>query len=144
MSIKIFYDDTGFRVKDSGKLKKIVSNILGEKGFITGDINVIISSDDEIRAINKEFLNHDYYTDVITFPYHNGQTISGEIYISHDTVRINSRDYKAAIQNEMKRVIIHGFLHLTGLNDSTDDERAFMTREEDRWLAKLGERKDEI
>lgn len=144
MSIKIFYDKKGFRVRDSKKLKKIVTEIIREKGFSTGDINIIISSDNEIRAINKEFLKHDYYTDVITFPYYNGHTVNGEIYISGDTVKINSRDYKAGFQNEMKRVIIHGSLHLTGLNDSTDDERAFMKGEEDRWLSKLGEYGDEI
>lgn len=139
MSIKIFYDDTSYRYKGWKKLKELLSAVLEEAGKVPGELNVIITSDEKLKAINVKFLEHDYYTDVITFNYNSGNIVNGEIYISADTVRINSQNYNVSFNNETTRVIVHGVLHLLGHDDKTDDERASMRRQEDKWLKKLEE-----
>ncbi len=90
--------------------------------------------DKELKNINNEFLEHDYFTDVITFNYNKGDIVNGEIYVSKDTVTANASDYKVSVQDELKRVIIHGVLHLTGLDDKTEEDREEMHKSENRWL----------
>lgn len=139
MSIKIFYDETGYRYKGWLKLRGILSEILKNGNFVPGEISVIITTDDNLRRINIEFLEHDYYTDVITFNYNSGDVVNGEIYISIDTVRENSVNYDVSLHNELSRVMIHGVLHLTGMDDKTEEQRSSMRKEEDHWLSRLGE-----
>lgn len=139
MSIKIFYDDISYRYKGWLKLKKILEEIIRSAGKLPGDLGIIITSDDNLIGINREFLEHDYYTDVITFDYNSGDDVNGEVYISLDMVKVNSIRYNVRLHNELTRVMIHGILHLTGLDDKTDEERAVMRNEENRWLEKLGE-----
>lgn len=139
MSIKIFYDNTSYKYKGWKKLKELLIHVLDEAGKKPGDLNIIITSDASLRAINVQFLEHDYYTDVITFNYNSADIVNGEIYISADTVRINSQNYNVSFNNEMTRVIIHGVLHLLGNDDKTDDERASMRSLEDKWLKMLEE-----
>jgi probable rRNA maturation factor len=137
LSIRIFYNDEGVRLKGWRKIVKVVRGIVEERNKIAGDISFIITDDSEIRDINKEFLSHDYNTDVITFNYNKGDVISGEIYISHETVSLNAYDFGVTFQEELRRVIIHGVLHLMGLDDSDEQQREAMHKEEDRWLMKL-------
>jgi probable rRNA maturation factor len=112
----------------------VIESIIFEAKMIPGDISFIITGDTEIRNINREFLDHDYFTDVITFNYNKGNIVGGEIYISKDTVVSNAKEYKVNMQDELKRVIIHGVLHLTDLDDKTEGEREIMRKSEDRWL----------
>lgn len=106
-------------------------------GRIVGDITYIFCDDDEILKVNREFLQHDYYTDIITFDYTRGKLISGDIFISLDTVRSNAELVGADYAVELNRVIIHGILHLCGINDKGPGEREIMERNENEALALL-------
>jgi rRNA maturation RNase YbeY len=101
------------------------------------DVSYIFCSDEKILEVNKEYLEHDYYTDIITFDYSEGDTISGDIFISIDTVKSNSLQFNTPYLEEIHRVIIHGILHLCGINDKTPEERAYMTECENKALEKL-------
>jgi len=99
-----------------------------------GDISFIFVDDEEILRVNREFIGHDYYTDHIGFDYSQGTTISGDIYIGVDTVRTNSEKIGCDYMDELHRVIIHGVLHLCGIDDKGPGERAIMEAEEDKAL----------
>jgi rRNA maturation RNase YbeY len=134
LSFGFFYDGVKYRIRNSGVLKQVLEKIVLSSGSGTGNINIILTTDESLRRINRDFLNHDYYTDVISFEYSDTNTIAGEIYISVDTVRINAAEYGKTFRNELLRVVIHGLLHLTGLDDKTEKEREVMRSREDYWL----------
>lgn len=100
-----------------------------------GDISYIFCSDAKILDVNKQYLNHDYYTDVITFDYSENNTISGDIFISLDTVKTNAEKFATDPDEELKRVIIHGVLHLCGLKDKSEEDSKNMTQSENQALA---------
>jgi rRNA maturation RNase YbeY len=106
-------------------------------GKKTGDIAYIFCSDERILEINKQYLQHDYYTDIITFDYSEDNIISGDIFISIDTVKSNSLDFGSDFETELLRVIIHGILHLCGQDDKSPELRMEMTRKENEALAKF-------
>lgn len=141
MSIRLFYDYPGFRYKGWRKLENILKRIIAGNGKVPGSLNLIISDDEKVREINRSFLEHDYYTDVITFNYNSGNLTEGEIYISLDTVRENSRNYNISLEMELNRVIIHGVLHLSGFDDKSEEEKLKMRAAEDKWLERLASEK---
>ncbi|MBO7119134.1 MAG: rRNA maturation RNase YbeY [Bacteroidaceae bacterium] len=104
---------------------------------VVGDVNYIFVDDETMLDINRRHLGHDYYTDHIGFDYSNGDSLSGDIYISIDTVRTNAELYNVSPEEELRRIIIHGLLHLCGLRDKTDEERQLMQQAEDRALTHL-------
>ena len=112
-----------------------IGEVAKHYGLKAGDINYIFVDDDRILEVNKEFLGHDYYTDIITFDYTEGHTINGDIYISLDTVRTNAQQVGATYDEELHRVIIHGVLHLCGINDKGPGEREIMEKAEDHALS---------
>lgn len=113
--------------------------IAGSYNKKAGDIAFIFCSDKKILEINNQYLQHDYYTDIITFDYSEDDMISGDIFISLDTVRSNSEQFKTDYDNELHRIIIHGILHLCGINDKGPGEREHMTECENKALAILKE-----
>ena len=102
-----------------------------------GDIAYIFCNDEKILEVNKEYLQHDYYTDIITFDYSEGDNISGDLFISLDTVRSNSEMLGVSYEQELRRVIIHGILHLCGINDKGDGDREIMEAAENKDLSMI-------
>ena len=100
-----------------------------------GEVGYLFCDDEHILEVNREYLGHDYYTDIITFDYCEGDTISGDLVISLDTVRTNAEKFHKDYDEELHRVIIHGILHLCGLNDKGPGERELMEAAEDKALA---------
>jgi rRNA maturation RNase YbeY len=140
LSIRIFYDETNFRLRGWRKTVKIIKEVIAKEDKISGDLNFVVTSDEILKSINIEFLEHDYYTDVITFDYNKGKVINGEIYISLERVKANALNYKVSFNEEILRVIIHGLLHLLGYNDLTDREKKRMRKMEEFWIKSQHER----
>ena len=122
---------------DAAKIEKWISRVAGCYGRITGPLTYIFCSDDKILEVNRQFLQHDYFTDIITFDYSRGKLISGDMFISLDTVRTNAALVGASFDEELLRVIVHGVLHLCGINDKGPGEREIMERHENDALAVL-------
>jgi len=124
---------------DERKIGRWIRAVAADYGFSVGNINYIFCSDERELAVNREFLGHDYYTDVITFDYSTVSTLNGDIFISLDTVRSNAEMVGVTFEKELYRIIIHGVLHLTGQGDKTPETKAQMTEKEEKALAKFGE-----
>lgn len=122
-------------MRDVTAVKKIVSRIITDAGLKTGVCDVIFTGDEKLYEINREFLGHDYYTDIVTFNYNEGKTVNGEIYISVDRVKDNAANLSVKVNSEIRRVIFHGFLHLCGYDDRTSEQRNKMTEREEMYLA---------
>lgn len=113
---------------------KSVAAIYGKK---VGEIAYIFCSDEKILEVNRQYLQHDYYTDIITFDYCEGNRLNGDLFISLDTVRTNAEQFGTDYNTELHRVIIHGILHLCGINDKGPGEREIMEEAENKALASL-------
>ena len=137
MSIQIVFEDIKpLKINKNsvkGNIKSLISNELKK----SGNICVILCSDSYLLEINKQFLNHDYYTDIITFNYCEGNTVSGDLFISIDRVKENADDFASVFMKELYRVIFHGILHLIGYNDKTKEEQVEMRQKEDFYLSKV-------
>ncbi|MEO6190557.1 MAG: rRNA maturation RNase YbeY [Saprospiraceae bacterium] len=118
---------------DETKIKLWILEIIKEYNNSLEGLQIIFCSDEELLEINKEYLNHDYYTDIITFPYQVNPII-GDIFISVDRVRENAIEYKVSFLNELRRVIIHGVLHLLGFDDLEEESKQRMHEMEDKAL----------
>ena len=112
-----------------------VKAVAASYGKRVGEIAYIFVDDEKILEVNRQYLGHDYYTDIITFDYCEGDVISGDLFISLDTVRTNAERVGATYEEELHRVIIHGILHLCGINDKGPGEREIMEAAEDKALA---------
>lgn len=136
----ITYNTDGVRMpkirkRDTSAWIKAVAATYGRK---VGDVGYMFVSDEKILEVNREYLGHDYYTDVITFDYDEDDIVSGDVVISLDTVRSNAELFGKEYDNELHRVIIHGILHLCGINDKGPGEREIMEAAENKALAMLG------
>lgn len=114
----------------------IKTTIISEEK-IAGDISFIFCSDAYLLEVNKQYLDHDYFTDIITFDYVEGGIISGDIFISCDRVKENAVEFKTGFDNELSRIIIHGVLHLLGYKDKNKKDKLLMTEKEDFYLKVL-------
>jgi probable rRNA maturation factor len=137
LSIRIFYDEIDFKFTGWRKTVKIIREVIGKEEKFSGDLNFIITNDKLLRDINVKFLEHDYNTDVIAFDYSKENVISGDIYISLETVKANAVNYNVSLRTELLRVMIHGLLHLLGYDDKTKTDRAIMKGMEDLWLKEI-------
>lgn len=122
---------------DKTKVKNWIKAVAESYGRKTGDISYIFCNDERILEINNQYLQHDYYTDIITFDYSTEKTISGDIFISIDTVKSNSETYSTNYSEELHRIIIHGILHLCGKDDKTPELRTDMTTKENLALTMI-------
>ncbi len=135
--IEFLSEDIEFPSVDIERIKKWIFLIVKNHDFSVGSISVIFCSDEYILKTNREFLNHDYYTDIITFDYCENRIISGDLLISLDTVLSNSKQYETNFLDELHRVVIHGILHLIGFDDKTAESLAIIREEENKSLSIL-------
>ncbi len=122
---------------DTQRIENWIVSVARGFGKTVGAVTYIFCNDDKILEVNRKYINHDYYTDIITFDYSRPMRISGDVFISLDTVRSNAILLGKTYDNELMRVIIHGILHLCGVNDKGPGEREIMERHEDEALALL-------
>ncbi|MDT3366180.1 MAG: rRNA maturation RNase YbeY [Bacteroidota bacterium] len=131
-------EETSFRLGSRRLTSRWIKEIVSQAEMRLGDLSVVFCSDPYILEVNKQYLGHDYYTDIITFDYCEGDVLSGDLIISVDTVRANAKEYGAAsFDEELHRVIIHGVLHLIGFDDHSPEDQAEMRRQENAALALL-------
>lgn len=112
-----------------------IKRVAASYGRKVGEIGYLFCDDEKILKVNREYLQHDYYTDIITFDYDEGDVINGDLVISLDTIRTNAEQFGKEYEEELYRVIIHGILHLCGINDKGPGEREIMEAAEDRALS---------
>jgi rRNA maturation RNase YbeY len=135
--INFFNEDIEFPDIDISSYIKWIGKIINQYNYTTGDINYIFCSNKYILQINKKYLNHNYFTDIITFNYNENNIINSDIFISIETVNENADCYNTTFYNELSRVIIHGILHLIGFDDKTKEDQAIMTQKENEALSLL-------
>ena len=133
----ITYNTDGVKMPSIKKRENTawVKAVAASYGKRVGEIAYIFVDDEKILEVDRQYLGHDYYTDIITFDYCEGDVISGDLFISLDTVRTNAEQVGATYEEELHRVIIHGILHLCGINDKGPGEREIMEAAEDKALA---------
>lgn len=119
------------------KLRKWIRAVASGHGHAIGEVTFVLMTDKGLLPYNQRYLKHDDYTDVITFDLQTGTGLSGDILISYERVKENAATFGVSAQQELHRVMVHGLLHLMGLNDKTKAEQKAIRAEEDKWLAKL-------
>lgn len=132
-----FAFQTTCTLKNRTILKQWIKLVIENNNKKVGEIAYIFCSDEQLLEINKEFLNHDYYTDIITFDYSETDIVSGDLFISIDRIKDNAKTLDVSYQEELHRVIIHGILHLLGFKDKTDEESQNMRLLENECLSDL-------
>ena len=155
MNVEFYHEDCDFTLPHPERIATWMDAAVCAEGCRGGEVSVIFCSDAYLLKMNREYLHHDYYTDIITFDYceteeffdfgkeetvtepQEERTISGDLFISIDTVRSNAAIYEVPFERELERVMIHGILHLIGYNDKTEGEQAEMRRKEEEYLNKL-------
>ncbi len=130
-SIEFAAEDVDFALKDEKAAMEWLQNIIEQEGCMLHLLNFIFCSDEYLHRLNVEYLDHDTLTDIITFPYDESPTIHGDIFISIDRVNDNAADFKVSFEQELKRVMAHGVLHLCGYGDKTQAEKKLMRSKED-------------
>ncbi len=135
MPIQFFFIDVKITLSERRRLKTFIERMFRNEGIQINSLVIIFCSDEYLLGVNRRFLKHDYYTDIITFNLADKEKlVEGEIYISTDRIRENALINKVALQNELHRIIFHGVLHLCGFKDKKSDEKTLMTIEENMYL----------
>lgn len=133
--VSFFSEDIDFKVVNPLKTKKWIKNASFSEGYEVSQLNYIFCSDEYLLEINKQYLDHDYFTDIITFDNsEEDKQLEGDIYISVDRVRDNAETFHTDFDTEMRRVLIHGLLHLSGYEDSSEALKTAMRGKEDEYL----------
>ena len=133
--ISYFNEDIDFKFKGKALNNQWLRMVAGSEVRRVGDISIIFCSDNYILDVNMRYLQHDYFTDIITFDYCEGDRLSGDLFISIDSVRENALYYGAEFEDELNRVMVHGLLHLIGYDDHTEEEQKVMRAKEDYYLS---------
>ena len=137
MSIHYCNEDVSSPKIQKRKITSWIKATIASEEKSPGDISFIFCSDNYLLEVNKQYLDHDYFTDIITFDYVENNVISGDIFISCDRVKENALKYKTGFENELSRIIIHGILHLLGFKDKNKKDKLLMTKKEDFYLKVL-------
>ncbi len=136
-NIHFFKEDIRFRLLHQKELRRWINKAVGDTRFHLEEINFIFCNDPYLLNLNKQFLNHHFYTDIITFDTSSEKKkISADIFISIDSVKTNAEKFHSTFKDELHRVMIHGVLHLLGYQDKTKKDQAIMRKKEDEWLQK--------
>ena len=137
MAVSFYNEGSEMPSINKTDIRNWVKQVAELHGKRVGAIAYIFCDDEKILEVNRQYLQHDYYTDIITFDYTEGNKISGDLFISLDTVRTNAEQFEQPYERELHRVIIHGIHHLCGINDKGPGEREIMEAEEEKALALL-------
>lgn len=135
--IEFFFEDVDFELPEKERLSEWLQSAAAAEGKPVFEVNYIFCSDEYLRGINVEYLDHDYYTDIITFDYSDGALMRGEMYISSERVTENAREHGVSFAHELCRVMVHGILHIAGYGDKTPEQETIMRQKEDFYLKKL-------
>lgn len=138
MAIRYYNEGSGYRLREKRRVAAWIKSVIEAEGYTPGDVNYIFCSPERHLEINRQYLSHDYFTDVITFDYSDladTGIVSGDIFIDPRTVTLNAREYGATARREMLRVVVHGVLHLCGYKDKKPAEQKLMRSREDHYLA---------
>lgn len=142
MSIRFSVQSVDFDLPEPIKVKKWLAEVIRRRGKSVGNINYLFCDDEYLLGVNRQYLDHDTYTDIITFDYVAGGLISGDILISIDRIGENATKFGVPFEHELHRVVVHGVLHLLGQGDKSDDEAREMRRQEEDALALFHEEQD--
>ena len=134
-TIYFYAEDIEFSLQDENQYRNWITSILALENKKAGDLSYIFCSDEYLLNINNTYLNHNYLTDIITFPYNSGDTISADIFISIDRVKENGAEYNVTFESELLRVMAHGLLHLMGYGDKSADQKSIMREKEENAMA---------
>lgn len=133
--VRYFVQDTDFKLKNRLLNNRWLKLVAESEIKRLGDISIIFCSDNYILDVNLKYLNHDYFTDIITFDYCDKNILSGDLFISVDSVRENAIFFEVDFEEELRRVIVHGLLHLIGYDDHTEEEQKIMREKENYYVA---------
>lgn len=135
--IRFFTEDVAYTLPQKQLTRQWLSQEAKREGYAVGDLNYIFCSDEYLLQVNRDYLQHDYYTDIITFDQSQaGGKIEGDVFVSVERVADNAGQLGVPAGQEMRRVLAHGLLHLCGYHDKTDDDVKQMRAKEDEWMAK--------
>lgn len=135
--LEFFFEDIEILDLDPEFFISWLSQVVDSEGKELGDVNLIFCSDDYLLKVNQQYLDHDYYTDIITFDYCEESTVNGDLFISVDRVRDNATIEGVTFERELFRVVVHGVLHLLGYKDKSPEDKLEMTKMEDKWLSNV-------
>ena len=133
--ISFYSESIDFQTENTSLYSKWIDESIQKESFSTGEISIIFTSDEYLLNLNRESLNHDYYTDIITFDYCQDNIINGDLFISIDRVKDNAKQFEEPFDKELSRVIIHGVMHLCGYKDKTHEEEQLMREKENFYLS---------
>ena len=134
-SVHFYFEKVGLTLKERGKLKCFINSLIAKEKKSLNNLNYIFCNDNTLLEINRKYLNHNFYTDVISFDLSSSRKeILADIYISVDRIRENAKSFKITMEEELHRVMLHGLLHLCGYNDKTEVQRQLIRKKEDFYL----------